>query len=192
MYELQSPEIEQLMISLSQVHKKYGVVIGKDAKGHKGTYAKLDTILTTIHERCTEFGLIITQKKIISDGDKEALETILFHIPSKQWIKGLSFLNTNPGAQSPDQIWGGSDTYHRRYDAMGITGMCSADDPTDHDGWGSDNNDNISEGQRKLFFVKSKDKPEKRDAIFKKLGIESETNIPKSKFQAIIDYLENQ
>lgn len=139
MFELQSPEIDKIMDAIAEMHDKCGVTIEKDAKGARNaTYAKLDNILTEIHRRCKEFKLTLIQRKLISDShDKsaECLETLLFHRESKQWLKSLSLLHVNPQATSPDQVWGGSDTYHRRYDAMGILGLCSSDDPADHDGW---------------------------------------------------------
>ncbi len=45
MNEFQSPNIEQLMLALMEMHKEFGVVISKDRKGHKGTYASLPCIL---------------------------------------------------------------------------------------------------------------------------------------------------
>jgi hypothetical protein len=136
MFELQSPEIDKIMDAIAACHDKHGVTIEKDAKGARNaTYAKLDNILFEIHKRCSEFKLTLIQRKLISEDNKEALESMLFHRESKQWLKSLSLIHTNPQAQSPDQVWGGSDTYHRRYDAMGLLGLCSSDDPADHDGW---------------------------------------------------------
>lgn len=134
MYPLQSDEIDKLMSALAQVHKNHGIVIGKDAKGHKGTYAKQDTILSTIHERCEPVGLILTRKPITKEDGSQFLETMLFHIPSKQWIKCISRLYISDNSPNPDQAYGSSSTYHSRYDALALTGMCAADDPSDHDG----------------------------------------------------------
>lgn len=129
----QSPEIDQLMYALMEVHKEFGVVISKDRKGHKGTYASLPCVLESIHKICSKHGLILTQASRIIDGHN-ALETILRHPISKQWISCQSILTANVGSQSSDQAWGGSSTYHRRYDAMMLLGIFAEDDPTDNDG----------------------------------------------------------
>jgi len=194
MNSLQSTEIDQLMLALSKVHESFGVVIGKDAKGHKGTYAKQDTILSTIDERCRPFGLILTRKSIIFDSGVELLETLLFHIPSKQWTKCISRLNINLNAQSPDQVWGGSLTYHSRYDALSITGMCASDDPTDNDGWSNQQAEEkvgyINEKQLALFRAKSHGKEQKIQIIFTKLGIQDASKIPWNRFNDILEFLD--
>ena len=133
MHQFQSPEVDQLMLALMQVHKEYGVVISKDRKGHKGTYASLPCVLESIHKMCSKHGLILTQASRIIEGQL-ALESMLHHPTSKQWIACQSLLTPNLEVQSSDQAWGGSSTYHRRYDAMMLLGIFAEDDPTDHDG----------------------------------------------------------
>lgn len=216
MFELQSQEIHTLMNAILMVHEKYGVVIGKDAKGARGaTYAKLDNILSEIHNRCAPFGLLLIQRKLVSDNDKECLETMIFHIESKQWLKSLSFIHTNPQAQSPDQVWGGSDTYHRRYDAMGILGLCSADDPSDHDGWKDHgsidnglkaevtqksniektmdiiNSDVISEKQCGFLRVQLKGNKEIADKILAKWNITKLSDIPWRQFNDVLSFVKD-
>ena len=208
MFELQSPQIDQLMDAISAVHDKYSVVIEKDAKGHKGTYAKLDNILVEIHRRCKEFGLVLIQRKLISENNSECLESLLFHRESKQWIKSLSLIHTNPQAQSPDQIWGGSDTYHRRYDAMGILGLCSSDDPADHDGWKDHqttqntspspekivsiiSSDLISEKQQGLLRMQLNGNKEIAEKILVKWNISRLSDIPWRQFNDVLAFVKD-
>ncbi len=220
MFELQSTEIDKIMDAIAMVHDKYGVVIEKDAKGARGAmYAKLDNILVEIHQRCKEFKLTLIQRKLISDSNTECLETMLFHRESKQWIKSLSLIHTNPQAQSPDQVWGGSDTYHRRYDAMGILGLCSSDDPADHDGWKDHdksfkpeqkaqiqrtmdiiNGDEsapvekshfISEKQQGLLRVKLNGNKEVADKILVRWNVSKLSEIPWRQFQDVLAFVES-
>src|SRR5207237_826825 len=121
MNQFQSPEVDQLTLALMQVHKDFGVVISKDRKGHKGTYASLPCVLESIHKMCSKYGLLLTQASRIIEGQL-ALETILRHPQSHQWISCQSLLTPNLEVQSSDQAWGGSSTYHRRYDAMMLLG----------------------------------------------------------------------
>ena len=133
MNEFQSVDIDQLMLALMDAHKEFGVVINKDRKGHKGTYASLPCVLDSIHKMCAKHGLILTQASRIIN-DQTALETMLRHPKSKQWISCQSLLTPNSDLPSADQAWGGSNTYHRRYDAMMLMGIFAEEDPADHDG----------------------------------------------------------
>lgn len=133
MNEFQSADIDQLMLALMDAHKEFGVVINKDRKGHKGTYASLPCVLESIHKMCSGHGLILTQASRIINGQL-ALETMLRHPKSKQWIASQSLLTPNVDLPSADQAWGGSNTYHRRYDAMMLMGIFAEDDPADNDG----------------------------------------------------------
>jgi hypothetical protein len=133
MNQFQSVDIDQLMLALMEIHKEFGVVISTDRKGHKGTYASLPCVLESIHKMCLKYGLILTQASRIIDGQM-ALETTLRHPKSNQWIASQSLLTPNSELPSPDQAWGGSNTYHRRYDAMALMGIFAEDDPADDDG----------------------------------------------------------
>jgi|FreactcultuFSWF8_1027224.scaffolds.fasta_scaffold06526_3 hypothetical protein len=126
-------EIDQLMQALSECHKEFGVVIRKDSRNNRNTYVSLAGLLEQIHERLSKHGLILTQAPYIFEGN-HALFTRLTHPSSKQSVECMSLLTPGPNAQSPDQGWGGSSTYHRRYDAMMICGFFADDDATDNDG----------------------------------------------------------
>jgi hypothetical protein len=132
---MESPGIDKLMAALAALHNEFGVVIEKDSKGHKGKFASLPCVLREIHRMCKAHGLVLHQGSCIAEG-RPALLTTLFHVASQQLISTVSLLTANPEGQSHDQMWGGSITYHRRYDAMMLMGICSSDDPTDHDGNG--------------------------------------------------------
>ena len=133
MNQFQSPEIDQIMQALMDTHNEFGVVINKDRKGHKGTYASLPCVLESIHKMCSKHGLILTQASRIIEGNI-AIEYILRHPKSGQWISCQSLLTPNAELPSSDQAWGGSSTYHRRYDAMMLLGIFAEEDPADHDG----------------------------------------------------------
>jgi hypothetical protein len=192
------------MLALMEVHKEFGVIISKDRKGHKGTYASLPSVLESIHTACSKHGLILTQASCIIEG-KNALLSTLHHPSSKQSISSVSLLTPHLEPQSHDQAWGGSSTYHRRYDAMMLLGVFADEDPTDHDG----NYDVprttpvskpvtmvkqgcISEKQLGLLKVKLNGDEILEGAILKKLGISNLSEIPWQKFNEIIKYFEGK
>lgn len=147
--ETQSADINHLMTQVQAMHNKYGVIIAKDSKGHKGGYASLPQVLETIHKWTTEFKLVLTQGSRLLEGHN-VMETTLFHTESKQFIKCHSYL-TPADSATPDQAWGGSTTYHRRYDAMALLGLFADEDPADNDGNNSSNAS--SHGASKPNFV---------------------------------------
>lgn len=194
MHEFQSQETDQLMEALMQVHKEFGVVINKDRKGHKGTYASLPRVLESIHAMCSKHGLILTQASRIVDG-QIALETILRHPKSKQWVSCQSLLTPNVEVQSSDQAWGGSSTYHRRYDAMMLLGIFAEDDPTDHDGnmhgvVKAQQPVLISEKQHMLLLTKVNGNTELINKILATLKISQLSEIPWKEFNKVLKYVE--
>lgn len=195
MNEFQSPEIDQLMEALMRVHQEFGVVINKDRKGHKGTYASLPCVLESIHKMCSKYELILTQASRIIDGHI-ALETILRHPKSKQWISCQSLLTPNLEVQSSDQAWGGSSTYHRRYDAMMLLGIFAEDDPTDHDGnipvtaKIQKTSAVISEKQHALLLAKINGNTELMNKILATLKITQLADVPWKEFNKVLKYVE--
>lgn len=193
MNQFQSPEIDVVMQALMEVHKEYGVVINKDRKGHKGTYASLPRVLESIHKMCSKYGLILTQSSRIIDGHM-ALETILYHPKSKQWISSRSLLTPNPDLPSTDQAWGGSNTYHRRYDAMALMGIFAEDDPTDNDG--AENTESfeksamISAKQHALLLAKIKGDDALKTKILSGLKIAKLNDIPWREFNKVLKFVE--
>lgn len=199
MHPLQSDQIDQLMLSLSMVHKEQGVLIEKDAEGFKWKYASQDIIIDTIRKRCSPYGLVLSRRTLVFD-KTQYLETQLYHVPSKQFIRGLSLLYVDPSSDKPDQVWGGSLTYHSRYDALSIVGMVAADDPADNDGTRSRESsegsrdrtmnilesDNISEAQLGLLKSKLRSQPELEKSIMAQYNIQSLANIPKRSFNSIL------
>lgn len=183
------------MLALMQVHKEFGVVISKDRKGHKGTYASLPSILDSIHTMCSKYHLILTQASRIVEGQL-ALETILRHPHSKQWISCQSLLTPNLEVQSSDQAWGGSSTYHRRYDAMMLLGIFSEDDPTDHDGnVGAEKTHkksaNINEKQLALLVSKINKDDALKNKILTTLKVAQLADIPWKEFNRVLHYVES-
>lgn len=193
MNEFQSQEIDQLMLALAQVHEEFGVVINKDRKGHKGTYASLPRVLESIHKMCSKYGLILTQASRIIDGNM-ALETILYHSKSKQWISSRSLLTPNPDLPSTDQAWGGSNTYHRRYDAMALMGIFAEDDPADNDGMTESevkSSQIISQKQYALLSAKINGDEELKARILSGLKINKLSDMPWREFNKVLKFVES-
>ncbi|MFA6066464.1 MAG: ERF family protein [Candidatus Babeliaceae bacterium] len=195
MDQFQSSDVNHIMLALMELHKEFGVVVSKDRKGHKGTYASLPCILESIHKMCSKHGLILTQASRIIDG-KIALESILRHPKSGQWISCQSLLTPNTEVQSCDQAWGGSSTYHRRYDAMMLLGIFSEDDPTDHDGNIENNKDQknsslINEKQYALLLAKIQGNKELERKILATLKLNKLSDIPWKEFNKVLQYVEN-
>ena len=55
----------------------------------------------------------------------------MFQASNGSWVCLLT--NVTQLSQSPDQAWGGSTTYHRRYGAMMALGLCQDGDANDND-----------------------------------------------------------
>lgn len=193
MNEFQSPEIDQLMLALMEIHKEFGVVINKDRKGHKGTYASLPCVLESIHKMCSKHGLILTQASRIINGAL-ALETMLRHPKSKQWISSQSLLTPNPDLPSTDQAWGGSNTYHRRYDAMALMGIFAEDDPSDNDGFTESEtfgkSQVISDKQHALLLAKINGNEALKTKIISGFKIAKLSDLPWREFNKVLNYVE--
>lgn len=196
MNEFQSPDIDQLMLALMEAHKEFGVVINKDRKGHKGTYASLPCVLDSIHKMCAKHGLILTQASRIIDG-QTALETILRHPKSKQWISCQSLLTPNIDLPSADQAWGGSNTYHRRYDAMMLMGIFAEEDPADHDGAtqsqaGGKSPQVISDKQYALLMAKLNGDAALESKILSGLKLSKLSDLAWRDFNKVLKYIEQE
>jgi len=193
MNEFQSADVDQLTQALMETHKEFGVVINKDRKGHKGTYASLPCVLESIHKMCSKHGLILTQASRIINGTV-ALETILRHPKSNQWISCQSLLTPNAELPSSDQAWGGSSTYHRRYDAMMLLGVFAQDDPADHDGAVVASSEKqsqcISEKQHGLLVAKINGDDALKNKILVGLKIAHLSNVPWKEFNKVLKYVE--
>lgn len=125
---------KNVLQAIAAMHKEFGVIIPKDSKGHKGTYASLPAVLSWISHHGGKYGLTLIQHPNINDG-MLSLVTTLVHTPSGEKIDCESILTPTTNNPSPDQAYGSSMTYHRRYDAMAICGLFAEEDPSDHDGW---------------------------------------------------------
>ena len=196
MNEFQSVEIDQLMLALMDIHQEFGVVINKDRKGHKGTYASLPCVLESIHKMCSKNGLILTQASRIINGQM-ALETMLCHPKSKQWISSQSLLTPNIDLPSADQAWGGSNTYHRRYDAMALLGVFAEEDLADHDGFVAHEalpkaSQVISPKQHGLLAAKIGDDQAMTTKILAGFKISKLSDLPWKEFNKVLNYVEQQ
>lgn len=128
-----SPETDQLMKALAAMHKEFGVVISMDAKSHTNKYASLSHILQELQIRLQKHGLVLDRHPLLVDG-QQAVKTVLTHPESKQWKAGISLLTPQQNTKSADQAYGGSCTYHYRYDAMALCGVFADKDAADTDG----------------------------------------------------------
>jgi len=180
-------QIDQLMKALAALHKEFGVVISKDRKGHKGTYASLPCILVAIHEMCHPHNLLLYQSSCIIEG-KNCLLSVLYHTPSGQSISSVSLLTPNPDPQSHDQAWGGSSTYHRRYDAMMLLGIFSENDATDHNG----DNECISLNQLGFLTSLLQGNKDMEATILKRCGISELNQIPRRTFNAVLEFVKKK
>ncbi len=193
MNEFQSIDIDQLMLALMEIHKEFGVVINTDRKGHKGMYASLPCVLESIHKMCIKYGLILTQASRIINGQM-ALETILRHPKSNQWIASQSLLTPNPELPSPDQAWGGSNTYHRRYDAMALMGIFAEDDPADNDGGEytktTEKSALISDKQHALLVAKINGNDALKTKILSVCKISKLSDLQWREFNKVLQYIE--
>ncbi len=87
------------------------------------TYADLASVWEACRKPLSDNGLSVTQL-ISKDGEKQILETVLFH-SSGQYIS--STLVLTPKDDTPQAI-GSSITYARRYSLAAIVGVSSDDD----------------------------------------------------------------
>ena len=128
----QSDQIDKWLKAVSAMHKEFGVVLSADTKGVRSNYAKLDGTLEQIDERAAKHGLLLTREGCMIDG-KPGMRATLFHIESGQYRFSESQLTPSASNPSPDQGWGGSTTYHARYNSMDVCGVFAAFDPSDND-----------------------------------------------------------
>lgn len=152
--EFQSGDsLEHIPKALHAIHQEHGVIIGKDSKSNRGTYATLPSILSQIADLIGPKGLILTQGPDLEYDN--CIYTLLEHPESGEWRRVVCKLKIKEVPLLPDymiekmnadqwnsyckellnyspfQAWGSSTTYQRRYSAMMICGFFAADDPTD-------------------------------------------------------------
>lgn len=123
-----------IMRAMLEMHQEFGVVIRKDSKGNRGTYASLTAVLEQIHAMTSKYGLLLHQAPWFIDGNM-ILISRLHHLESEKYLECHSVLTPAGNNPSPDQAYGASTTYHKRYDALSLCGLVAEDDPSDHDGW---------------------------------------------------------
>jgi hypothetical protein len=149
----QTPTINSLMSAINDMHNKYGLLIEKNARNNRNTYADLVCVIETIKERCAEFGLMLIQP---CDSDllgNSKQTTMITHLPSGEWMRSSAILRESPVPLLPDNPtkeiyemylkaislyipntdWSKSTTTYRRYCGMMSLGLFAADDITDKD-----------------------------------------------------------
>lgn len=214
--ESQSDSVENLTKALLEVHKQNGIVIDKDKEAFgKRKYASLPAILNKIKDMISSHGLILTQGSEAEYGGS-AIFTLLEHPESGEYRKTLSKLSPkelpilpdyiiNKMDQNqwnsyckalidynPDQAWGSSTTYHRRYDAMMICGFTSADDPTDfNEGHKEILSDNsvITVDQAAHLLMLANGNTSRFTKIFEFNKITDISQLPASQYDRVIGFL---
>lgn len=106
--------------------------VPKAAQANRSTYAKVEHCTDYINPVLAKFELSI--KQILSNNEfgEDILITRLSH-KSGQWYESCSILKPEKTGQSPNQIFGSSVTYMRRYAMLAILGIGQTDDPVDID-----------------------------------------------------------
>lgn len=111
-------------------------VIHKGTSGYGYSYADLPSIFETINPLMKKHGLGFTQ--IIKSGvasEKNAIETIVFHIESGESISGHTLIpdNVQLAKMNEFQVLGSAITYIRRYALSAMLGLVT-DKDTDASG----------------------------------------------------------
>lgn len=106
--------------------------VPKAAQANRSTYAKVEHFIEYINPLLSKFELSIKQIPLFNEYGEDILITRLSH-NNGQWYEACSILKSEKGNQSPNQIFGSSVTYMRRYAIMAILCIGQTDDPTDTD-----------------------------------------------------------
>lgn len=104
--------------------------VPKDNKGAFGKYAKVEQVADYVNPILSDFGLSIKQLISYTETGEDLLITRLSHA-SGQWIESHTILKRELGQKSPNQLFGSSITYARRYAFLAILGIGATDDPVD-------------------------------------------------------------
>ena len=99
-------------------------IIHKDTQGHKYTYADLPKIYSVINPILHKHGLVIAQPLVNS-----CIETILYHIPSEEFLRATTEIPQIALANMNDyQAFGSGVTYYRRYALSSMLGLVTDKD----------------------------------------------------------------
>lgn len=166
---------------------------GKDGSNEhqKYKYAKIDQIYDAVVPALTANGIMIDHFRFAISTNKELLVTRLTHAESGQFRQDSSWLEAEkPG----NQARGSALTYMKKYAVLNLCGIAPEEDD---DGVGSDiqrpNTDKvITEKQLQLLENKLKNKSHLENPILNKLGIDDISQIPISKFNDILGWLDKQ
>lgn len=103
------------------------------ATANRSTYAKVEHCCEYLNPLLAKFNLSIKQIVKFNEYGEDILVTRLSH-NSGQWYESIAILKIEKtGSQSPNQQFGTSVTYMRRYAVMAILGIGQIDDPNDTD-----------------------------------------------------------
>lgn len=123
----QSQSISKIMQALAKFRKSVPTIIkNKENPFYNSKYADLPGIFVAIQKPLEDNGFSFSQAAV-SD-PVPALETVLYHIPSGEWIS--SSYPLNPAKNDP-QAMASAVTYARRYALSAMLGIVTEDEDDD-------------------------------------------------------------
>lgn len=185
----QSEQIHDLAVAFSAAQANYKLAT-HNRKSYKSTYADLHSILNSVRPALAANGLSFYQYIQTTKNGQSVLCSRLLH-KSGQWIESRAYVIPEDETQ---QSYGSALSYQKRYGAMALLGVTTAEDDTDNDGI-NNNRSTYSNGRnRQPAIIKiNKDQLEQLEYEFKnhpnlkkefltKLKLNSFADLPKSIF----------
>ena len=123
--------INELAIAFAKAQGEYSPVgVNRENSFFKSSYADLDAIIAATRPALSKNGLSFLQFTTMDEAGRTVLVTRLLHA-SGQYIDGRIALAPE---KNDVQSFGKCLTYHKRYAAMSLLGVCASQDPQDDDG----------------------------------------------------------
>ena len=197
MNNLHSDQIDLISAALAKAQAEIENPLKDSTNPHfKSGYADLANVLEVCREPLSKNGLSITQP-LFFEADKIFLATILSHT-SGQWIKSFIPLPIQkPGSQEI----GSCITYMRRYSLSALVGVFQEDDDAESaEGRNSYKAESPPEDMSKLSskqkgfldgLLNQLNQPSYAEAVCKKYKIESIYDIPRDRFNDLIEHIKS-
>ena len=153
---------------------------------HKSTYAGLTSIIDVVKPIFIKHGLMVMQLPSYNES-RVVVETIVFHVPSAQWIGCEA---STPATESP-QGTGSAITYLRRFGLVSMAFIGQEDD----DAEGAMGRPQKAAGKSDtltvlLGLLMTKQVPQEKQAEWKeKAGIKEWSELPEDRMKALIEKL---
>lgn len=163
---------------------------------YKFAYAPLDTILAVVRPHLAKNGLAITQQLTSDREGHPMLETMLLHADGGS-LSGRFPLRTD--GMSPQEL-GSLITYVRRYALVALLGIASEEDDDGNHATGNAAKaaaaPTVTGPQRKRLWAVAKENTVSeellRKIVFEIAGVESTMEIPRDKYDLIIEAVQAQ